>query len=485
MKLSVFRTGIAENTGLNLSAETVSLGVIAIPNVQCIGGRITMADLYFRCGSKSEADSLIESAREFAEKHEMSIEHVIFDRQDGRTIMLNMYADSAVYREPTTLLVRNYACLGNSEIQRLTMHKKLVRNGLTVVFEGGSPIADPAESVVVRKIFEMYRHGTGVIEIAKEANRLLADIRNENGQNTADAKPLTRHNVYAMVENNRYFGIEEKDGFAPYPAIVPNYLRLYAARINRQRKEKAEAGHRFMFANILPVGLGTVLQTVNIASPYKPEIRFYCENGKIIVDAVRFENAIYDALWMQLRNGSERMERAVRRYIAENRKTAEATRNDVYSRLEMIREEINRIGENGWSESIMPHMNRAGCFDDFKTAYDELREEFRCAQLECELLGVTGVQISGFFAHAADIPIQCAEEIRFFSSVFIKNILIDEERITIKTLGEEWGDASMPSNGIVRFAKNQLNHSDTERFDSDCENAQCSTVDETVHNVTG
>lgn len=114
MKLSVFRTGIAENTGLNLSAETVSLGVIAIPNVQCIGGRITMADLYFRCGSKSEADSLVESAREFAEKHEMSIEHVIFDRQDGRTIMLNMYADSAVYREPTTLLVRNYACLGNS-----------------------------------------------------------------------------------------------------------------------------------------------------------------------------------------------------------------------------------------------------------------------------------------------------------------------------------------------------------------------------------
>ncbi|MFR2942656.1 MAG: recombinase family protein [Christensenellales bacterium] len=373
-----------------------------------------MADLYFRCGSKSEADSLVESAREFAEKHEMSIEHVIFDRQDGRTIMLNMYADSAVYREPTTLLVRNYACLGNSEIQRLTMHKKLVRNGLTVVFEGGSPIADerklilhtiksyyscgdewerkyagesqsaqvrtepfpgakyampvpfgyrfengapiadPAESVVVRKIFEMYRHGTGVIEIAKEANRLLADIRNENGQNTADAKQLTRHNVYAMVENNRYFGIEEKDGFAPYPAIVPNYLRLYAARINRQRKEKAEAGHRFMFANILPVGLGTVLQTVNIASPYKPEIRFYCENGKIIVDAVRFENAIYDALWMQLRNGSERMERAVRRYIAENRKTAEATRNDVYSRLEMIREEINRIGENGWSESLMP-----------------------------------------------------------------------------------------------------------------------------------
>lgn len=473
MKLSVFRTGIAENTGLNLSAETVSLGVIAIPNVQCIGGRITMADLYFRCGSKSEADSLVESAREFAEKHEMSIEHVIFDRQDGRTIMLNMYADSAVYREPTTLLVRNYACLGNSEIQRLTMHKKLVRNGLTVVFEGGSPIADerklilhtiksyyscgdewerkyagesqsaqvrtepfpgakyampvpfgyrfengapiadPAESVVVRKIFEMYRHGTGVIEIAKEA------------------------------------------------------------------------GHRFMFANILPVGLGTVLQTVNIASPYKPEIRFYCENGKIIVDAVRFENAIYDALWMQLRNGSERMERAVRRYIAENRKTAEATRNDVYSRLEMIREEINRIGENGWSESLMPHMNRAGCFDDFKTAYDELREEFRCAQLECELLGVTGVQISGFFAHAADIPIQCAEEIRFFSSVFIKNILIDEERITIKTLGEEWGDASMPSNGIVRFAKNQLNHSDMERFDSDCENAQCSTEDETVHNVTG
>lgn len=226
-----------------------------------------MADLYFRCGSKSEADSLVESAREFAEKHEMSIEHVIFDRQDGRTIMLNMYADSAVYREPTTLLVRNYACLGNSEIQRLTMHKKLVRNGLTVVFEGGSPIADerklilhtiksyyscgdewerkyagesqsaqvrtepfpgakyampvpfgyrfengapiadPAESVVVRKIFEMYRHGTGVIEIAKEANRLLADIRNENVQNTADAKPLTRHNVYAMVENNRYFGI--------------------------------------------------------------------------------------------------------------------------------------------------------------------------------------------------------------------------------------------------------------------------------------
>lgn len=130
-------------------------------------------------------------------------------------------------------------------------------------------------------------------------------------------------------------------------------------------------------------------------------------------------------------------------------------------------------------------MNRAGCFDDFKTAYDELREEFRCAQLECELLSVTGVQISGFFAHAADIPIQCAEEIRFFSSVFIKNILIDEERITIKTLGEEWGDASMPANGIVRFAKNQLNHSDTERFDSDCENAQCSTVDETVHNVTG
>ena len=63
-----------------------------------------MADLYFRCGSKSEADSLVESAREFAEKHEMSIEHVIFDRQDGRTIMLNMYADSAVYREPTTLL---------------------------------------------------------------------------------------------------------------------------------------------------------------------------------------------------------------------------------------------------------------------------------------------------------------------------------------------------------------------------------------------
>ena len=62
----------------------------------------------------------------------------------------------------------------------------------------------------------------------------------------------------------------------------------------------------------------------------------------------------------------------------------------------MIREEINRIGENGWSESIMPHMNRAGCFDDFKTAYDELREEFRCAQLECELLGVTGVQISSF-----------------------------------------------------------------------------------------
>lgn len=79
MKLSVFRTGIAENTGLNLSAETVSLGVIAIQNVQCIGGRITMADLYFRCGSKSEADSLVESAREFAEKHEMSIEHVIFD----------------------------------------------------------------------------------------------------------------------------------------------------------------------------------------------------------------------------------------------------------------------------------------------------------------------------------------------------------------------------------------------------------------------
>lgn len=148
MKLSVFRTGIAENTGLNLSAETVSLGVIAIPNVQCIGGRITMADLYFRCGSKSEADSLVESAREFAEKHEMSIEHVIFDRQDGRTIMLNMYADSAVYREPTTLLVRNYACLGNSEIQRLTMHKKLVRNGLTVVFEGGSPIADERKLIL-------------------------------------------------------------------------------------------------------------------------------------------------------------------------------------------------------------------------------------------------------------------------------------------------------------------------------------------------
>lgn len=107
-----------------------------------------MADLYFRCGSKSEADSLVESAREFAEKHEMSIEHVIFDRQDGRTIMLNMYADSAVYREPTTLLVRNYACLGNSEIQRLTMHKKLVRNGLTVVFEGGSPIADERKLIL-------------------------------------------------------------------------------------------------------------------------------------------------------------------------------------------------------------------------------------------------------------------------------------------------------------------------------------------------
>ncbi len=62
--------------------------------------------------------------------------------------MLNMYADSAVYREPTTLLVRNYACLGNSEIQRLTMHKKLVRNGLTVVFEGGSPIADERKLIL-------------------------------------------------------------------------------------------------------------------------------------------------------------------------------------------------------------------------------------------------------------------------------------------------------------------------------------------------
>lgn len=129
MKLSVFRTGIAENTGLNLSAETVSLGVIAIPNVQCIGGRITMADLYFRCGSKSEADSLVESAREFAEKHEMSIEHVIFDRQDGRTIMLNMYADSAVYREPTTLLVRNYACLAIRRYNGLQCIKNLYETG--------------------------------------------------------------------------------------------------------------------------------------------------------------------------------------------------------------------------------------------------------------------------------------------------------------------------------------------------------------------
>ena len=44
-----------------------------------------MADLYFRCGSKSEADSLVESAREFAEKHEMSIEHVILtDRTGGQ-----------------------------------------------------------------------------------------------------------------------------------------------------------------------------------------------------------------------------------------------------------------------------------------------------------------------------------------------------------------------------------------------------------------
>lgn len=69
--------------------------------------------------------------------------------------------------------------------------------------------------------------------------------------------------------------------------------------------------------------------------------------------------------------------------------------------------------------------------------------------------------------------------------MFIKNILIDEKRITIKTLGEEWGDASMPANGIVRFVKNQPDQSDSDRFDSDCENAQCSTDDETVHNVTG
>lgn len=200
MKLSVFRTGIAENTGLNLSAETVSLGVIAIPNVQCIGGRITMADLYFRCGSKSEADSLVESAREFAEKHEMSIEHVIFDRQDGRTIMLNMYADSAVYREPTTLLVRNYACLGNSEIQRLTMHKKLVRNGLTVVFEGGSPIADERKLILhtIKSYYscgdEWERNMPGKVNRHK-CGRSLSPGRNTQCRCRSDTDSKTEHRL--------------------------------------------------------------------------------------------------------------------------------------------------------------------------------------------------------------------------------------------------------------------------------------------------
>lgn len=474
-----------------------------------------MADLYFRCGNRSEAVSLEESAREFAEKHDMTVEHVIFDRQAGRTGILNMYADCAAHREPTTLIVRNYACLGSTEIQRLAMYKKLLRNGLDVVFasggpveddrrlilraiksyyccgdewqtrydgfsraernrkepangakyampvpfgyrmENGAPIIEPAEAAVVRNVFLMYSRGAGAIEIAREANALLADIRAAAGERQSETKPLTRHNIYSMVENVRYFGREEREGFMPYPAIVPNYLRLYAERMNRRRKAKPEAGHEFMFTHITPVGLGAVLQTVNIASPYKPEIRLCCENGTAIIDAGEFENAIYTALWKHLKYGNEKMAAAVNDYAEKSRTAAETVLEDLDCKLEVVRDEINYIGEHGWNGFILPHLNRANLFDSFKTSWDELREEQACARLECELFNVTWMQISDFFDHAADLPRQCAEEIRFFSAVFLKDIEVTEEKITIKMLGKEWGETSLSAGGMVKFVRNE------------------------------
>lgn len=459
--------------------------------------------IYFKCNDPDEADAKAAEFTEFAQRSGYNVGEVIYDSIKSHDYCLNRIIYLLKFGLIEALLLPDYDTLGRNEIMRISNYLEFRRNGVQLVFvkdgkedsvidyyihkikeyyslgkeweiyygsikspechrmiKGKRPMGyidvgegvaaiDESSAAVVRRIFQMYSEGCGVVSIAET-------ISNE------EKRTYSRNMIPTTIINRRYKG-EDSGVPGSFPAIVPNGIWLMANAKKRQRSFKGKVKHEFILDNVVLADYRNFKLTPAEYNIYgkSHEYGVDIEHRHFSVDADLLDSIVLKAMQQCV---ATKLDALCKNIIAR----CHMQRTVFAGKIEAAKEEL----ENLRQQAIQETGSDIECktFDELRISLQEAQTIVVRAEKEMMLYSQGDNDIVAFFERAKMLSELDALEQRYFINIFVKKVIVDREFISIVMRAQKASaiKVSLPEKFKIKIIpiKNDGRIEDKEKYDA-------------------
>lgn len=284
----------------------------------------------------------------------------------------------------------------------------LIRNGRVVINEAAAP--------VVCRMFSLFASGEGV-----------ADIERIILESYPEIKCPSRNQIYAIVSNRRYIGIDEK--LPSFPAIIENRLWLACCSSAEKRGIKSK-----QYEFILPTvkyGTASMKRTEYNSTAHAPAYRSAKADCVTVIRACDLEQAVLEnvcrVLPELLCSMSEKCFRALEDLRDREQSLSDLLRGRSELRLR-TRDELS-------SEQIQSSLFGISSFDRLKAELMLFDIAIEHETFLVDLSKLSKEDVQTYVSHLLQLQELSRREIGFFLNALIKSIVVSDKAIGIDFKG--------------------------------------------------
>lgn len=282
-----------------------------------------------------------------------------------------------------------------------------VRSGEVVINEAAAP--------AVRMIFKLFAEGESVKNIECIIRSTFPDLNCP-----------TRNQIYALIANQRYAGVDDK--LTAFPAIIDNRLYLACCSSAESRGLKSKQ-YEFLLSSV-KYGSTTLRCTEYSSTAHSPAYSRNCSGGSVAVKASDIERAVIEAFCSLIPELISEMREKCSIALASSDLHAQ--------RLDAIRFEYSALRERIADECANSTYSTGLNISRF----DRLRAELKLYEIAEEyerfianLLCLSSEEAEEYLQHLAQLGELSRREQRFFLGMLLKSASISDDELCLNISG--------------------------------------------------
>ena len=283
------------------------------------------------------------------------------------------------------------------------------------VSDGGRIRADETAAAAVREAFTLFAQGMSVSEIGRAVRERFPST----------VFP-TRNQIYAMIGNERYIGLDRSG--RRFPPIIEN--ELWLAACNSQMRRGLRHGERvFVLSGVSTAGAGRLETEAFNSTLHAPSYRFSSGGMRFSVDAEALERAVLEGLEEPIAGQLPALRERCLELISMRAH---------YEKLAVGLSERVRGVKAAISKRCSIDAGGAEARNMGVREFDKLVSELKLAEIELcytraltERLLASEKEVDSFFGHMARLPMLSEHEKKYFIDILVRRIAIEKGMIVL------------------------------------------------------